>query len=231
MGAVDRELREHRQLAMLLAAGPLVGMLLALLFAGAGAERLFQVDLVGLVLMAGLTALGVRRRRILLLAPIAGALLCALLHLLLGGGAAGALAFLWLLLATAAAATGLAAAGRGVGLPGLTAGGLAACALWTAMMGLFWADALGERLPLEQRYAFKEAVMDLDLATACAYGAAHFDRFHEPTVYRDLPIASSIVGAPAPGPTGLLWFVVGCLAWGLALLRKVDRVPPAAAVP
>ena len=215
--------REERPLALLLAAGPLVGMLLALPFTAAGPEGLFQADLVALVLMAGLSAYGVRRSRVRLLAPVVGVLACSLAHLVLGGGFGGALAFGWLLLATAAAATGLAALLRSVKAPWLTAGGIAACILWTAMMGIYWVDAVSDRLPLEERYQFKQRVMQLDLATACAYSAADFDRYHEPTIYRDLPVASSIIGAPAASWTGMIWALVGLVAWGLALLLKVDR--------
>lgn len=222
-------LGEERSLALFIAAAPAFAMLLAAPFAASGAEGLFQVDLAGLVVCAGVSALAVRRRPLLLMTPVAAALLCALVHLVLGsllsGSAslAGALAAGWLVLATAVAASGLSAVGRGLRAPWLTAGALGAGILWVAMTGLYWADPLSERLPRERRYECKQAVLQLDLATACAYDGAGFDRFHEPTVYRDLPIASSIVAAPSAGPTGAIWLLVGLLAWGVAWLLGVDR--------
>ena len=203
-------------MAALLAGAPPAAMLLAAPFTAAGATGLFQADLVGLVVSAGISALAVRRRPLLLVAPVVAALLCACVHLLLGGGLSGSVVVAWLFLATAAAASGLSALGRGLGAPWLTAGAFGAGVLWVALSGLFWADDLSERLPRERRYEFKQAVMDLDLATACAYDGAALDRFHEPAVYRDLPIASSIVAAPTAGTTGGIWLLVGLLSWGVA---------------
>lgn len=207
-------------------------MLLAAPFLGAGAAGLFGADLVGLVISAWVSAFAVRRRRLLLLGALVAPLFCALAHLLiarfLSGGASfsSALAVAWLVLGTVVASSGLSAVGRGLGAPWLTAGALAAGVLWFAMGGLFWADALSDRLPRERRYECKQAVMQLDLATACAYDGAALDRFHEPAIYRDLPIASSIVAAPGAGPTGAIWFTVGLLAWGAACLLGADRRLP-----
>ena len=212
--------REVRHLALLLAAGPFLAMVVVRLFAVEGLEGLFQTSLAGLVCATGLAALGVRKRRLLLVAGPASALLCSILHLVLGGTLAGAGTLLWLMVASMAAATGLAGVGRALGAPWLTAGALSAGVLWVAMTALFWVDGMSERLPQEQRFEFKQAAMQIDLATAAAYGM-DFDRFHAPAVYRDLPIASSIIAAPSAGKTGGLWLVMGFVTWSLALL--LDR--------
>jgi len=215
-----------RPLAILIACAPAGAMLLVAPFTDAGAAGLFQADVTGLVVCAGVSALAVRRRPLLLAAIVVAALLGAVVHLVLGGSLSGVVAVAWLLLATATAASGLSAMGRGFGAPWLTAGAVGAGLLWVVLTGLFWADPISERLPRERRYEFKQAVMQLDLATACAYDGASFDRFHEPAVYRDLPIASSIVAAPAAGRTGLTWMIVGLLAWGVACLLGADRRTP-----
>ncbi len=147
----------------------------------------------------------------------------ALAHAAVAGSFDGAWALALLLLAVVAASSGLAAVGRAVGTPALTAGAVGAAVLWLAMTGLFWADGLAETLPATRQFRFRQAVLHLDVATACAYDAARFDRLHDPRVYREVPLAASLVRAPTAGPTGAAWLVVGLLAWGMAGWVGADR--------
>ena len=67
-------------------------------------------------------------------------------------------------------------------------------------------------------------MLHLDAATACAYDAADFDRFHDERIYRRVPLAASLVRAPSAGSTSLAWLVLGALAWIAALgLRSRAR--------
>jgi len=184
-----------------------------------GAAGLFQTDLAGLVMLVGVGAFLLRAHRPDALALVTSAALLGGVHLLAGGRLA-AMPALWLLaLGLGVAASGLAAWGRALRAPALTAGAVAAAVLWIAMTGLVWADDLAASLPQTERYAFRQAVVHLDAATACAYGAADFDRFHDADIYRRIPLVTSAVRPPAAGPTALAWLVVGLLAWvGAALL-------------
>lgn len=217
--------RELRAAAALVAGLPAAALLVARLVTGPGPKGLFQADLVGLVCAVGCGAFAVRGRRLLLAAVPAGAALAGLAHAALAGTFEGAPAFALLDLGVVSAATGLAAVGRSVGTPALTAGTIGAAVLWLAMTGLFWADGLAETLPAAHQFRFRQAVLHLDAATACAYDAAHFDRLHDPRVYREVPLAASLVRAPTAGPTGAAWLVVGLLAWGAAALLRVDAGP------
>jgi len=215
--------RDDRRAAGLVAGAPPAAMLLVRLFAAEGAAGLFQTDLAALVVAAGVSAFAMRARLLSFAAILLAAVLSALIHALLGGSLGGAPAVGLLVLASGVAASGLAAIGRGLGAPWLTAGSLGAAVLWVAMTGLLWADPMAERLPRERRYVFKQAVLHLDLATACAYDGASFDRFHDEVIYREVPLASSIVRAPAAGPTGAVWLIAGLLAWGVAWLLGAAR--------
>jgi transposase len=214
---------ETRQAALLVSTAPAAGLLLAGLLAPDGPKGLFQADLVGLVLAAGCGAFGVRGRLVPIAALAVAGLLCGLAHAALAGSFTR-LPDLWLLVgAVGAAASGLAALGRAVGAPALSAGTVGASVLWIAMTGLFWADPLAETLPATRQYRFRQAVLHLDPATAAAYSAARFDRLHDPRVYRDVPLAASLIRPPAASHTGSAWLAVGLLAWGVAGLLGVDR--------
>jgi hypothetical protein len=195
---------------------PAVGLLIARLVTDAGPRGLFQADLVALVLAVACGAFAVRTRRLVLVAVPAGAVAVAFAHAAVAGTFDGALALALLELGVVAAASGLAAVGRAVGTPALTAGAVSAAVLWLAMTGLLWADSLAETLPPARQFRFRQAVLHLDVATACAYDVARFDRLHDPRVYREVPLAASLVRAPTAGPTGAAWLVVGLLAWGMA---------------
>ena len=218
MNASAPEGPAFRHPMLVLAVGPVLGMLLSLPFTADGAEGVFQAGLVALVLIAGLSAVLLRSVWPGTIGLIAACVAAASVHAIVSGSLTAALALGFLLLATGAAASGLATVGRTVGCPWLTAGGLAAAVLWIAMGSLFWVDAFGDALPREQRYAFKQSVMHLDLATAAAYDAAAFDRFHHKPIYRDIPIASSIVRAPSAWRAGLSWLAFGAALWVVALL-------------
>jgi len=159
-----------------------------------------------------------------LAAWLLGVALLGTAHVAVSGGLAGAPSQVLLAFALGAAASGLAVLGRALGAPGLTAGAAACAVLWIAMTGLVWADDLAEALPRERRPAFRQAVVHLDAATACAFDAAGFDRFHDPLVYRRVPLAASLVRAPSAGPTALAWLALGICSWGVALgLRSGAR--------
>ncbi len=192
-----------------------------------GAAGVFQTALAGLVVVVGVAAFLVRSRRWDLAALGAACVLLALVHALRAGSLAGAPALFLLAAGVCTAAAGLAACGRALGTPALTAGTAAGAVLWVAMCGLMWADDLAEALPRERRPAFRQAVLHLDAATACAYDVADFDRFHDPLVYRKVPLAASLVRAPAAPPTALAWFVLGVLAWGAGGALCCARRPAA----
>ena len=185
-------------------------------FAADGARGLWQADAAGLAARAVLWAFAVRldgrSLRLLALAwPLAG-----LAHLVLGGGLGSVLPILVLGVGVGCAAGGLALLGRAVGAPRGAAALLACAVLTVAMLGLFWADPVGDRLPPSKRFAFKQAVVHLDAATAAAYDGAAFDRFHDERVYADVKLASGAVRPPEGVPTGLAWLVVGLLSGAAA---------------
>ena len=117
-------MRDLRRAAVLLAGAPPAAMLLASPFTAPGPAGVFQSDLVGLVLVTGLAAFLGRRGRATAYALAAAALLCALAHVLLAGDFGGAPAVGLLVLACGGCASGLAALGRALGAPWLTAGAL-----------------------------------------------------------------------------------------------------------
>jgi hypothetical protein len=214
-----------RPASLFAAAVPAAAFALGRLLAPAGPEGLFRAGLAAL-----LTA--VLAFAFVPLRPLAALLAAALAALLAGGGfllagadlgeaaAAGAL-----VLGHACAAAGLAALGRAVGAGQVGAGAVSAAVLALALQGLFWADPAAERLPRERRREFRQAVLDVDGATALAYDAARFDRFHHPPIYADVPLASSTYERPNATSTGLAWGALGCLAGGVATIgRRSARV-------
>ncbi len=212
-----------RYRAAAIAGAPALATLAAAPFTKAGAAGVFQADLVGLVTIVAVAAFLVRPKRNELLAVLGAALALGLAHVLAGGAFARAPALMLLALAVATAASGLAAVGRALGTPTLTAGGAAAAVLWIAMTGLLWADDMAEALPRAERVGFKQAVLHLDAATACAYDAADYDRFHDPDIYRDVKLATSIVRAPEAATTALAWLLFGAVAWGAAVALGARR--------
>ena len=209
--------------AALVAVAPPLALLATALLGADGPRGLFQADLAALVAAAAVGAFAVRLWRLPLVAVPAAALLGLPAHLVAGGTPRGGLALALLLLAVGAAAAGLAAVGRGVRAPWPGAGLAAAGVLYVAMTGLVWADDVGDRLPAPRRFAFKQAVLHLDAATACAYDAADFDRFHDPSIYDHVKLASSAVRVPAALGTGLCWLAVGALGLGLGFVLGTDR--------
>ena len=149
-------------------------------------------------------------------------------HLVLGGSFATLTPMAILALGVGAAAGGLALLGRRLGAARGTAGVIATAVLVVPMLGLFWADPVGDRLPQAKRHAFKQAVLHLDAATAAAYGAADFDRMHEPRIYQDVRLAAESTRPPEAVPTGLAWMLfglaLGAVAWWLRP-PEVDEVP------
>ncbi len=117
-------------------------------------------------------------------------------------------------------ASGLSALGRRVGAPGVAAGAVAASVLWVAMLGLYWADPLSEHVPLALRRGVRQAVLYVDPVLAASYGAAGHDRLHDPDVYFEVPLASSLIQAPDARTTGLTWTAVGLLSWAAALVGR-----------
>jgi hypothetical protein len=145
---------------------------------------------------------------------VLAALAAAIVHAALAGRVDTAVALAALVFASGVAPSGLAAVGRRVGAGDVGAGVVAAAVLWAAMTGLFWADPVSQRLPRASRHPFRRAVLHVDPATACAFDVSRHDRFHEPEVYRDVPLASSVIERPRAHTTAAVWTAVGALAWG-----------------
>ena len=195
-------------------------MLVARAFADEGPRGLFQADAVGLAIVATLAAFGARLERRALLVFVGSLAALMLVHAVLGGGLAGALRLGVLALGVGAAAGGIALLGLRLGAPRVSAGVIATSVPVLAMLGLFWADPVGDRLPREKRFAFKQAVLHLDAATAAAYGAADFDRFHDTRVYQEVDLATEAVRPPEALPTGLAWLALGLACAGTAVLVR-----------
>jgi hypothetical protein len=196
----------------------------ALLFVAGGraddAEVLFGADLAALVaaaLVGGFLAPTVRSAlgRVAVAGVLAGAA-----HGVAAGSFDRAPLLALVVLAVAAAASGLGALGRRLGTPSLAAGAVAAGVLGAGMTGLWWADDVAEAVPPPRRHALKQAVLHVDVATAAAYDVAVYDRFHDPVVYRDVPLATSLVRAPSAAPSALLWLSVGLVTWSAASLLQ-----------
>lgn len=220
---------KSRLVAIGVAAAPAAAMLVARVFADEGARGLFQADAVALAVTATLAAFGARFDR-RACAVLAGACVAVMaVHGVLGGGLAGALRLGALALGVGTAAGGLALLGLRLGAPRSTAGVIATSVPVLAMLGLFWADPVGDRLPAGERFAFKQAVLHLDAATAAAFGAAGFDRFHDTRVYQEVDLATEAVRAPDAVPTGLAWFILGLACAGAAALlpRRAEAEEPA----
>lgn len=201
-------------------------MLAALPFADEGPRGLFQIDVAGMAAFATVAAFALRPTRASMLGLAAALLPALLVHVILGGSVASLGALAVLMLGVGSAAGGLALLGRRVGAPDGSAGVIAMAVVVVGMLGLFWADPLGDRLPREKRFAFKQAVVHLDAATAAAYDAAAFDRFHGTRVYAEVPLATEAVRQPTAFATGLAWLVLGLVCGGVAAL--VGRSEPAA---
>lgn len=223
--------RRLREAALVLL--PALALLGTAAIAAPGAKGRFQCALAGMTVAVAVGAFG-RGRAPAVAARLAGAaLLAAAAFGLLAGDADGALAVGFLLFAVAVASSGLAALGRRVGAPGVSAAAVAASVLWVAMAGLFWADGAAEHLDRTRRRPFRQAVLHVDPALALAYDGAHFDRLHSEEVYFDVELASSLYERPAAFPTGALWLAAGILAWAAARLplrrrrRAAGRAPGA----
>lgn len=197
---------------------PALALGVAALLVGPGASGRFQAALTGMIAAVILGAFGVSGswREALVRVP-AAAVLAGGLHALWTGDPGAALALGFLFLAVATAAGGLAMLGRRLGTPSLPAGAVAACVLWVAMGGVFWADPVAEHLGRRQRRPFRQAVLFVDPALALAYDGARFDRLRSPEVYFRVPLASSVYERPEAVSTGALWFGTGLVAWGAAL--------------
>jgi hypothetical protein len=211
------------RVALPIAGLPAAALLVAALATGAGARGRFQTDLAALVAMVVAGAFLVRLAWRPLAALALAALLGTVAHLLVGGAPGGAPALALLLLGAGAAPAGLAATGRALGASPQAAGLTATAVLCIALTGVVWADRVGDALPHARRYAFKQAVLDLDAATACAYAAAGFDRLHDPEIYDRVALASSAVRAPGALAPGLAWLAVGLLGGLAGALLGADR--------
>ena len=181
--------------------------------------------MVAVVCLAAFALSRDQRRRAVALGV--GCALVAWLHEALATGAGNAWLLCGLLLAAACAAQGLASLARVMGAPKDLAAVTAFTVLAVSMSGLFWADPVADGLRPQAAYRVRQAALDLDLATALAYGASDYDRLHDADVYAHVPLASSTHHAPTGGPTALVWLVVGVLGTALArLLRPAAGVAP-----
>lgn len=212
----------------LLAAGlPVAAFLVMRLLGPAGPEGLFRAGLVALVAAVALFAFVPLRAGATLGAAAASAGLLATAHLLGGSSPAAAGAAAALVLGQALAAAGFAGVGRRLGAGGVGAGAVSAALLGLALGGLFWADEAAAHVPAERRWALRQAVVDLDAATALAYDAAGFDRFAHPPVYAGVPLASSSHQAPRALDAAAAWAAFGILT-GLVASVGRRRAPEAA---
>ncbi len=183
-----------------------------------GAEGRFQVVVAAMCVAAALEAFPRRTARAVFRAPTQGVVLLALL-LGLGASLETALTQGALLVGVALAAGGLAALGRGVGAGWVGAGAVGLALVCVAMSGLFWADDLAAGVPLERRPALRQAVLHLDPATAAAYAEPGFDRLRSrPEIYRDVPLASTLIAAPQPAHTAAAWLLLAAALAGAARL-------------
>lgn len=222
MGGVSRGARRLGGFAPALL--PVGAYALLGLWGGAGPEGRFRAGVGALVLAAALGAFvsgtGGRRLAVLL---ISAALVGGAVGL--GGGSPAAVAAgLALVLSVALAAAGAAALGRRIGAGAAGSGATALGLMLVALTALAWADPLAERLPLPRRWAFVEAVLQVDPASAWAYDVAAYDRLREPEVYATVPLASSTHARPAAGGAALAWGAFGLLL-GLAAGLRRDRIP------
>ncbi len=212
-----------RRSALLAALPVLAGAAALLLGEGGGRGRLQA----GVAMMLAAAACGALARgsarqalaRLAAAAPAAGLLLLAV-----GCWPAQALAGAALVAASGACALGLAALGRALGSGPVAAGLGAGCVCVAALTGLWWADPVSEAVPHGARFAWRQAVLDLDLATAFAYDVAGLDRLLEADVYGCVPLASSSVRRPVAARAALAWGALGaaCLlgAAGLGRARR-----------
>lgn len=196
--------------------------LLRLLGAG-GPEGSFRAGVGALVLAASVGAFvaGGRARRLAVMLALA-ALLASVVGLDRGSTSAAAAAVA-LALGLALFAAGTAALGRRIGAGAAGAGATALCLALLALTALAWTDPMSERLPLARRWAFAEAVLQLDPASAWAYDVADYDRLREPEVYATVPLASSMHARPAACVSGLAWGALGLLL-GVAGELRCDRI-------
>lgn len=185
----------------------------------------FRAALAGMVVITALGAFGARASGVPVLRGVvprlvSAAALAALAYGLLSADPSGALSLFVLYLGVGAAASGLAALGRAMRTPSAVAGTVAACVLWTAMAGLFWADPVAEHIDRTRRRPLRQAVLHVDPALALAYGAVGYDRLRSDPIYFEVPLASSLYERPAALTTGGVWFLAGLAAWVVVLVLE-----------
>jgi hypothetical protein len=212
---------------------PAVALLVVTVLGPEGVAGRFRGALAGMVVITATGAFGTgagtaRALRTALRRVVVAAFLAGAAYGLAGltsdtGGAPLDLAVLYL--GAGVGACGLAALGRAVRTPGVAAGAVAACVLWSAMAGLFWADPVAEHLDRTRRRPFRQAVLHVDPALALAYGAVGYDRLRTEEVYFDVPLASSFYERPKSVTTGVAWMLTGLVAWGVGLLFAARRDP------
>ena len=200
--------------------------MVARLLGAAGVEGLFQAGLAALVVAVLVFALLPLPVRTFLAAACSAALAVGLAHVVAGAGVSGGTAAALLTASHAVAAAGFAAQGRRLGAGPVAAGAVGAALLAVALQGLFWADDVAERLPAPRRWPLRQAVLDVDGATALAYDGAGFDRLAHPPIYAGVPLASSTHARPTAARAALVWATFGILAAGVAAVgRRTRRVP------
>lgn len=206
---------------------PAASLLLAHVAGADVPARLFRADLAALVVAVMLGAFAVRPAKSDALAAGASVVLVAANHVIVGGAFAGGVTLAALLLGAGGAAFGIRVLAQALRAPESFAATLACVVLSISMSALFWADPVADRLAEEARFPFREAALQLDLATAAAYGAADYDRLHDASVYQSVALASSTHRAPTGLPTAGLWGSLGalCAALGLWLRRPAAGRP------
>ena len=203
---------------------PLAALVLARALASDSAAGLFQAGLAALVLGVVVAARPASPGDGAWGVGLLSVALASLGFAVIGGGLRGLLAMTMLMGGTALAAYGLSRLGVALGAPRFPAFAVACLVLFAAMLGLRWADPTSAFVERSGRRAFRQAVLHTDPATALAYDGAGFDRLRSPSVYFEVPLASSSYEVPAAPTTGGLWlgvgFVAGGAAWALTTRRR-----------
>ena len=117
-------------------------------------------------------------------------------------------AFAWTIMTAVVScvALGLSRIGHTLGLDRFRAGLAPALVITLACTSIAAADPIGDAADVTLRFPIKQALINVDPTTVCAYAASGHDRLHDPTVYDHVPLASSLIQPPTLG--SFVW------AWG-----------------
>ena len=88
---------------------------------------------------------------------------------------------------------------------------------------LHLADPVARLAGEAEGYRLRQELFAWDLPTAYAYDALAHDRLHEPAVYEEVPLASSVIRLPTFASVSVRFGVLAALLWGLACFRERRR--------